>query len=94
MIEPPTELQIHDLGASFHIVWLDNSDNEAHFSLERKTADSDFEEHMTTTGPDQFMLHDTDIEIGTTYTYRIAGVGDDGRMSEYSNEVEITGEGR
>ncbi|MEZ0483570.1 sialate O-acetylesterase [Fibrella aquatica] len=49
--------------------------NAVSYELARKTADGDFQK-LGTFGPDVMMLRDTNLLIGTTYTYQIKAVGD------------------
>jgi len=89
---PPTNLSGIADTSSIELSWLDNSDNETGFVIERKDGDS--------LGVNPFVIIDTVavndifyIDSGlipdTTYTYRVSAFNEFG-SSNYSNIVQIT----
>lgn len=74
--------------ANLRLEWLDNSDNEDGFNVERKTgtaADAEFI-LISQTAADVVTYTDKAVEPGVVYTYRVAAFNQYG-SSGYSNEA-------
>ncbi|NLX87993.1 MAG: hypothetical protein GXZ09_01115 [Syntrophomonadaceae bacterium] len=89
-INAPTELTAANSDQGVSLTWLDNSNNEAAFELERKLDDtkSSFT-ILATVGAGVTSYVDTDVTYGTRYVYRVRAVSDTA-VSPYSNEAAIT----
>jgi hypothetical protein len=89
--EAPTNLSAVPISdKQIDLSWTDNANNEAGFSIERKTGASGYFQirkldSNITSYSDQFLLN-----AGTEYTYRIKAYHSGGASSEYSNEVSAT----
>lgn len=89
--EPPSDLTvvIHSQ-TSCYLSWVDNSDNEYGFEIERKLEEGSYsqigmvEENIT-------IYDDTGLEPGTVYFYRVRAYNSAGN-SDYSNEESATTE--
>lgn len=87
--EAPTNLQANAISSTqINLTWIDNSDNETRFRIERKIG----------TGAFTFLLNkaagntnhsDTGLTPGTRYTHRVRAENDGGN-SAYSNEASAT----
>ncbi len=70
--------------------WTDNANDEADFSVERKTAGGSYEKIATLAGEIKDTKYiDKTVLPGTTYYYRVKAFNRSG-VSPYSNEVSIT----
>ncbi len=69
--------------------WLDNSDNELNFIVERKTGAGGVWQQLATLGANTTSFIDATTVGGTTYSYRIRSVGYGG-TSDPSNESTAT----
>jgi hypothetical protein len=84
----PTLVSVEPLGAGLHVTWMDNSDNEDNFVLERHDGSGTFME-VTTLPFDSTSYHDEGtLMSGTMYTYRVGAINAAG--TTYSNEVTGT----
>ncbi len=54
-----------------YLVWADRSDIETGFIIERKKGDGEFEPIDTTAANSSFFVDTFNIELATTYTYRV-----------------------
>ena len=70
------------------LAWLDNSDNELGFKVERSIDGEDFVE-IGSVGENVETYEDQTVEIGITYTYRVRAFNDGG-TSGYSNTASAT----
>ena len=80
-INPPTGLTAVPLSGGAHLTWMDNSDNEAEFMIERKTGSADW----STIGTVPFnttLYHDAGLTPGTTYVYRVMAMPQEGEGGE------------
>ncbi|MEN3336174.1 MAG: hypothetical protein V7641_5539 [Blastocatellia bacterium] len=68
--------------------WTATSDNHAGFKIERKTGGGSFTQ-IAITPPSPVSFSDTDLQPGTTYTYRVKAFNEVGE-SGYSNEASAT----
>ena len=71
--------------------WLNNSDNELGFVIERKTGDSlsiELFAVVDTVGADVTGYEDTSVDDTTTYTYRVYAFNAD-IVSDYSNMAQV-----
>lgn len=88
-ISAPSGLSVTALDGGAHLTWMDNSDNEAQFLVQRKTGTEDW----ATVGMVPFNItqyHDANVTPGTTYMYRVMAMTQAGGSTsegEYSNEV-------
>lgn len=83
----PTNLAVSNVSGGAHLTWTDNSDNEEHFMIMRKTATTQYDDvAMTTFNTIQY--HDASTTAGTTYTYKVVAMNGKGEAS--SNEVTFT----
>lgn len=83
----PTNLAVASLSGGAHLTWNDNSDNEAHFMIMRKSGTGAYDDvAMITFNTTQY--HDTGVTAGTMYTYKVMAMNDQGEAS--SNEVSFT----
>lgn len=69
--------------------WSDNSNNETGFKIERKTGVDGTWSQITTVGSNTTQYIDNELEIATTYIYRIRAYNSAGN-SAYSNEASAT----
>lgn len=69
---------------NFNITWVDNSNNEVGFVLERSLSETSGFEQLITLEANSFSFTDYSIADNITYFYRIRAVNDGGD-SEYSN---------
>lgn len=70
-----------------YLTWVDNSNNEESFTIQRKTGSGTYSDLLTDLK--SASLKDYTIEYSTTYTYRIKAVNFSG-SSDWSNEVTVT----
>lgn len=86
----PTSLAATPIGTQrIDLTWVDNSDDEDGFKLERKTGAGGTYSQIATPAANATNYTDLGLTAGTTYFYRIRaynGVGD----SDYSNEASAT----
>jgi len=84
----PSDLKGEALSSTqVSILWVDNSDNEEGFRVERKLKDKYI--LITTLEPNTTSFQDVGLSPETTYSYRITAYNAVGN-SEYSNEITIT----
>lgn len=69
------------------LTWQDNTDNEAGFIIERKSAGS--YEAVDTALANTKSFIDTTVQMGTLYTYRIKAYNS-AAVSQWSNEAQVT----
>jgi hypothetical protein len=85
--DAPTHLSAYsDSPDHIALSWEDNSKEESGFKIERKTGTGQFAE-IGTVAADETAFSDSDLQAGTTYTYRIRAYNATGN-SAYSNEAE------
>jgi fibronectin type 3 domain-containing protein len=85
----PTDLEVTNVTQTeVGLAWVDNSDNETGFEVERKTAATDFV-LAGTVGANVVTFNNMGLIPNTTYTFRVRGVNGDGQ-SPYSNQVTVT----
>lgn len=89
LFDAPTNLMASVLSSSsIRLTWIDNSNNETGFKIERSTSETSGFTQLDTVGPDV----DTYVSIGlttnTTYYFRVCSFNSDGN-SDYSNVVGI-----
>ncbi|MEN8156698.1 MAG: T9SS type A sorting domain-containing protein [Bacteroidota bacterium] len=75
--------------SSMRVTWVDNSDNETGFVVERSLAAEGPFAEIGTTGVDTAFFDDSGLEDVTTYYYRVKAVNATG-MSEYISGSETT----
>ncbi|MBN2103200.1 T9SS type A sorting domain-containing protein [bacterium] len=73
------------------LAWDDNSDNETGFKIERKAGSSGTYQTIHTTLADQESYSDKDVQINTSYSYRVFAFNNTG-ASTYSNQDNVTTE--
>jgi titin len=74
---------------SVSVAWTDMSWNEVEFSVERSSdGGSNFSE-IGTTGANTAVYNDSDVEVGTTYIYRVKAISDVDE-SNYSSTANAT----
>ena len=85
----PGELTADAVSESqINLTWIDNSQVEDSFKIERKQESSSFSQ-VYAVGPNVTSWSDTEVETGITYYYRVRAYNDDG-YSGYSNEASAT----
>lgn len=72
--------------ASLQLSWVDNSDKEYGFHIERKVSNDEMFFFVATIGPDVISYTDDNLANDTTYCYRVNAFNDSG-ISAYSNEA-------
>lgn len=72
-----------------NLTWIDNSNNELFFELERRLSSTQTFKRIATIAPDVISYtDDNDVQRGNSYDYRIRAVNTDG-FSEYSDIFTI-----
>jgi hypothetical protein len=71
-----------------HLTWTDNSDDEDGFEIQRMITGTGTFAVVYTETFDIEQFHDTSVQGGTSYTYRVVAVNEAGDSSP-SNEDEI-----
>lgn len=84
---PSNLTAVADASGFVHLTWVDNSNNEESFTIQRKTGSGIYNDLLTDLK--SVSLKDYTIEYSTTYTYRICAVNFSG-SSAWSNEVTVT----
>jgi hypothetical protein len=82
----PSGLEGAVMGEGIHLTWVDESQDETEFVIERKDGDGDFAELMRVPF-DTTQHHDAPLETDS-YSYRIAAVNDAG-SSPYTQEITV-----
>jgi len=72
--------------ASFQLTWVDNSENEDGFNIERKLDNDETFSLSATVGPNVTSYDDDNLANNTTYCYRVNAFNDAGN-SAYTNEA-------
>jgi hypothetical protein len=72
--------------ASLQVAWVDNSDNEDGFHIERKLGSNGSFSQIATVGPNVESYSDGNLADGTTYCYRVNAFNSAG-SSTYTNET-------
>jgi len=75
-------------GPQVSLAWVDNSNNETGFVIERATDGVNFSV-LATVGADTISYVDLAVSAGITYSYRVAAFSADG-PSAYSNTASVT----
>lgn len=82
--EAPSGLNVTDLACDqIALSWIDNSDNESGFEIERNGS------FLTTVNADITFYSDTGVSENTTYSYQVRAYNDTGD-SDYSNTANAT----
>lgn len=90
---PPTDLKVEEIYEKDVVLsWVDNSDNEEGFKLERRKIDEAKFEIVQTLPPNMTAFRDEGLEPGMTYYYRIFAFNAAG-SSLPSNTVEVKTKG-
>jgi hypothetical protein len=90
-LPPPSNLQTTAVSDSqIDLTWVDNSDGEDHFEIQRRTTGSF--STIATVGTGLTSYSDTGLSPNTTYTYRVRA-HKDGVDSAWSNEDAATTQG-
>ncbi len=71
---PPTELTAVSDPGGVKLAWLDNSDNETGFRVERRTGSGEFQS-LAVTAVNARAYTDAAVAPGVTYTYRVRALG-------------------
>jgi len=88
-VNAPSELTAEAVAiGSVNLAWVDNSDNETGFVVEREMATEAYEE-IATLDPNTTTYTDETVPEFTTYNYRIKAVAGD-VSSDYSNVANVT----
>jgi len=72
--------------ASLQLSWVDNSDNEDGFHIERKVGNNGIFSFIATVGPNVTSYTDDNLASNTTYCYRLNAFNNRG-ISAYTNEA-------
>jgi len=70
------------------LTWNDSSTNETGFRIERKTDSTEYSEIATTT-QDVTNFSDKNVQINTTYSYRVYSYNQAGKSNQSSNERTV-----
>ncbi len=85
----PTDLKIAIVSVGqIDLTWNDSSTNEIGFKIERKTDSTEYSEIATTT-QDVANFSDKNVQLNTTYSYRIYSYNQAGKSNQSSNERTI-----
>jgi len=84
----PTDLAARATGRNIQLTWTHTGNNEAGFTIERKTGGGTFAP-IATVGANTTSYTDSNLAKRTTYTYRMRAFNDAGN-SGYSNEASAT----
>ena len=76
----------HVNAASFQLTWVDNSQDEDGFNIERKLGTNETFSLIATVGPDVTSYSDENLANSTTYCYRVNAFNSAGN-SDYTNEA-------
>jgi beta-galactosidase len=85
----PSELKASSGGVKNTLTWMDNSNNETGFIIEKKLGDSNFEELRKLDSNIRTFSDSANFVPGKTYSYRVKGYNNEG-TSAYSNEATVT----
>lgn len=85
----PSALVASVSGTTVNLRWVDNSNVESGFSLERKVGLNGTYSPYANLGPNSTSFADTATSAGTTYSYRILAFNQNG-LSAFSNEASVT----
>ncbi len=86
----PTSVVASTLSESgIRVTWVDNSDNEDGFRVERSLDQTVGFTEIAATGPDETMIDDNGLNADTTYYYRLSAFNTAGD-SDYSNVASAT----
>lgn len=85
--EAPNDLKA-SIGGGIDLSWIDNSDNEYGFKIERKTGANGTYSQLAVVGADIINYFDSYVDDDTTYFYRLRAFNGSGN-SGYSDEVSI-----
>lgn len=87
-IEPSNLIVLQNDNNDVALSWTDNSETEEGFKIERKVGSGSYSVLVILdSGITGFT--DTDVEIGTTYSYRACSYNSYGNSSKYSNEATV-----
>ncbi|MDH5446397.1 MAG: multicopper oxidase domain-containing protein [Gammaproteobacteria bacterium] len=84
----PTQLNAQASGTSIALTWLDNSNDETGFNIERSLDGTNFAV-LTTVNANTMAYTDTGLSANTTYSYRVNASNDAGN-SAYTNVAGAT----
>ena len=91
-ISAPTGLVATMVAGGAHLVWMDNSDDEGQFAVQRKSGSEDWST-VATVPANTTTYHDAAVTAGTAYVYRVValpqGAGGESAGAA-SNEVMFT----
>jgi len=90
-LDTPTDLTALAMYNQINLSWIDNSNGEEGFSIERKQGLEDFTEIAKVSPNTEFYL-DINLKTYTTYYYRVRAFAGS-EFSNYSNEAFATTEG-
>lgn len=86
----PTDLSASlDASNNITLTWIDESDNETGFMIERKLSSSENWTDVTTTASNVIQFTDTGLLANTSYSYRIKAV-DRNKASSYTDVVTLS----
>ena len=89
----PTSLSATVASASqINLSWVDNSNNETGFTVERRTGAGSYSP-IGYTLANSSVYNDIGVSPNTTYTYRVIAYNSAGNSAAYSNEVTVTSGG-
>jgi fibronectin type 3 domain-containing protein len=73
--------------AQLSLTWQDNSDNEDHFAVERKTGTNGTYTQIALTQANVTSYVDTSVSRDVTYCYRVRAVNNNVGASAYTNDT-------
>jgi len=88
----PTNLRLYGSTESYILLtWKDNASNEDGYELWRKVEGGSYQ-RISKTGPNVYVMYDFSPVSGKTNYYKVRAFKRDGTYSDFSNEVNTSGE--
>lgn len=90
-ISAPSGLTATTVAGGAHLTWMDNSEDEAQFAVQRKSGSEDWST-VGSVPANMTSYHDAAVASGAAYVYRVVAVpqGGDANAGAASNEVTFT----
>lgn len=88
----PTNLKLYGSPESYILLtWKDNASNEDGYEIWRKVEGGSYQ-RISKTGPNVYVMYDFSPVVGKTSYYKVRAFKKDGTYSDFSNEVNTSGE--